>query len=269
MTKRINRRFNELNQSDRSALITFLTAGDPNYETSLDIVKKLPDVGVDLIELGMPFSDPMADGPSVQAANLRALSAGMTLKRTLQLVSDFRQNDDEMPVILMGYYNPVHHYGCQKFIDDALQAGVDGLIIVDLPVEEDDALCHLAMTSGLAWIRLITPTTDEKRLQRVLKYSSGFVYYVSVAGVTGTKSADHDDINKAVSRIKQHTKLPVAVGFGIKHPDQLEAIFQVADAAVVGSAIVDCISNSVEQQDSARILTTNVLDFVKQLAAAK
>ncbi len=266
MSLRINRRFDVLKKAGRSGLVTFLTAGDPDYATSIEIVKGLPAAGADLIELGMPFSDPMADGPAIQAANLRALANGMTLKKTLQLVAEFRQNDNDTPIILMGYYNPIHHYGKQAFLDDAISAGVDGLIVVDLPAEEDDELCHPAMTAGIDWIKLTTPTTNDARLDIVLENSSGFVYYVSIAGVTGTASAQQSDIDNAVKRIKRHTRLPVAVGFGIKTAQQVEEIATIADAAVVGSAVVERIASGIENQQSSAQIRQRVLTFVSDLA---
>lgn len=240
--QRIADRFAALKTERRAGLVTFVTAGDPDLELSYSIISGLPAAGADLIEIGMPFSDPMADGPAVQAANLRALAAGMTLSGTLELVRRFRADDRTTPIILMGYYNPIYRYGSAAFIDDARRAGVDGLIIVDLPPEEDQELCHPALTAGLHWIRLAAPTSDDKRLSRIMTNSSGFVYYVSVSGVTGTRSASRHDVTAAVSRLRQHTDLPVAVGFGIKTAEQAKAVGRVADAAVVGSALVDVIA---------------------------
>jgi tryptophan synthase alpha chain len=239
--QRIAHRFAALKAERRAGLITFVTAGDPNPELSLSIISGLPAAGADLIEIGMPFSDPMADGPAIQAASLRALEAGMTLSGTLEMVRRFRADDRATPIILMGYYNPIYRYGAAAFIDDARRTGVDGLIIVDLPPEEDQELCHPALTAGLHWIRLATPTSDDKRLSRIMTNSSGFIYYVSVSGVTGTRSASEHDVAAAVSRLRGHTDLPVAVGFGIKNAEQAKAIARVADAAVVGSALVDII----------------------------
>ncbi|MDD9854851.1 MAG: tryptophan synthase subunit alpha, partial [Gammaproteobacteria bacterium] len=236
---RLTRRFNELKQAKRAGLVTFITAGDPDLDTSAAILHGLPAAGADIIELGMPFSDPMADGPAIQLANQRALTAGITLRKTLDMATAFRAHDARTPLILMGYYNPIYRYGNQRFIDDALSAGVDGLIIVDLPAEEDDELCHPCMTAGLHWIRLTTPTTDDARLQRVLANSSGFVYYVSIAGITGTRSADQSAVKNAVARIRRQTDLPVAVGFGIKTPQQVAQTAAIADAAVVGSAVIE------------------------------
>ena len=225
MTTRIDARFAELKKQGRSAFVTFLMAGDPDPATSLEIIKALPKAGADVIEIGMPFTDPMADGPAIQAAGLRALKAGMTLKKTLAMVREFRKADDATPLVLMGYYNPIYIYGVDKFLVDAKSAGVDGLIIVDLPPEEDTELCLPAMKAGLNFIRLATPTTDDKRLPAVLANTSGFVYYVSITGITGSASADTASaVGEAVARIKRHTKLPVCVGFGIRTPEAARAI---------------------------------------------
>src|SRR4051794_416882 len=224
MTTRIDARFAELKRQGRSAFVTFLMAGDPDPATSLDIIKALPKAGADVIEIGMPFTDPMADGPSIQAAGLRALKSGMTLKKTLDMVSGFRKTDNATPLVLMGYYNPIFIYGVDKFLVDAKTAGVDGLIIVDLPPEEDSELCLPAMKAGLNFIRLATPTTDDKRLPAVLANTSGFVYYVSITGITGSAAADTEAVGEAVARIKRHTSLPVCVGFGIRDPHAAQAI---------------------------------------------
>ena len=242
MTTRIDARFAELKKQGRSAFVTFVMAGDPDPKTSLDIIKALPKAGADIIEIGMPFTDPMADGPSIQAAGLRALKAGMTLKKTLEMVRDFRKDDDATPLVLMGYYNPIYIYGVDKFLADAKAAGVDGLIIVDLPPEEDTELCIPAMKAGLNFIRLATPTTDDKRLPAVLANTSGFVYYVSITGITGSAGADSNVVGEAVARIKRHTKLPVCVGFGIRTPEAARAIAEKADGAVVGTALVDALT---------------------------
>jgi len=241
MTTRIDTRFADLKREGRSAFITFLMAGDPDPKTSLDIIKALPKAGADIIEIGMPFTDPMADGPAIQAAGLRALKAGMTLKKTLAMVREFRNADDATPLVLMGYYNPVYIYGVDKFLVDAKSAGVDGLIIVDLPPEEDSELCLPAMKAGLNFIRLATPTTDDKRLPAVLANTSGFVYYVSITGITGAASADKAVVGEAVARIKRHTKLPVCVGFGIRTPEAARGIAETANGAVVGTALVDTL----------------------------
>ncbi|MGY8661981.1 tryptophan synthase subunit alpha [Bradyrhizobium sp. UFLA05-109] len=259
MTTRIDTRFAELKKQGRSAFVTFVMAGDPDPATSLDIIKALPKAGADVIELGMPFTDPMADGPSIQAAGLRALKAGMTLKKTLELVRGFRKDDDATPIVLMGYYNPIYIYGVDKFLSDAKTAGVDGLIIVDLPPEEDDELCLPAMKAGLNFIRLATPTTDDKRLPAVLANTSGFVYYVAITGITGAAAADATAVSEAVARIKRHTKLPVCVGFGIRTPENARAIASHANGAVVGTALVDALKNSLDAEGRATSKTVNAV----------
>ena len=267
MTTRIDARFAELAKQGRSAFVTFLMAGDPDPKTSLDIIKALPKAGADIIEIGMPFTDPMADGPSIQAAGLRALKAGMTLKKTLEMVRGFRKDDDTTPLVLMGYYNPIYIYGVDKFLADAKTAGVDGLIIVDLPPEEDTELCLPAMKAGLNFIRLATPTTDDKRLPAVLANTSGFVYYVSITGITGSASADSTAVGEAVARIKRHTKLPVCVGFGIRTPDAARAIAENANGAVVGTALVDALRASLDTEGRATPKTVGaVADLVSALA---
>ena len=265
MTTRIDARFAQLKKENRSAFVTFLMAGDPDPETSLDVIKALPKAGADVIEIGMPFTDPMADGPSIQAAGLRALHAGMTLKKTLALVREFRKGDDSTPLVLMGYYNPIYIYGVDKFLIDAKSAGVDGLIVVDLPPEEDSELCVPAMRAGLNFIRLATPTTDDKRLPAVLANTSGFVYYVSVTGITGSASADSRAVGEAVARIKRHTALPVCVGFGIRTPEAARAIAADADGAVVGSALVDALRGSLDSNGKA---TAKTVSAVAELATA-
>jgi tryptophan synthase alpha chain len=265
---RIERRFAALKAAKRGGLVTFITAGDPNYALSLDLLKQLPAAGADVIELGMPFTDPMADGPAIQASSLRALKTGMTLKKTLQLVTEFRKGDNETPIILMGYYNPIYSYGVPAFLKDAKAAGVDGLIVVDLPPEEDEELCLPALKAGLNFIRLATPTTDDKRLPAVLRNTSGFVYYVSIAGITGTRSAANADVSAAVARLKRHTDLPVAVGFGINTAEQAAAVAKVADAAVVGSALVNRIGAQVGPDGAASPqAVTDTLALVRELAA--
>jgi tryptophan synthase alpha chain len=267
VTTRIDARFADLAKQGRSAFVTFLMAGDPDPKTSLDIIKALPKAGADVIEIGMPFTDPMADGPSIQAAGLRALKAGMTLKKTLEMVRGFRKDDDTTPLVLMGYYNPIYIYGVDKFLADAKSAGVDGLIIVDLPPEEDTELCIPAMKAGLNFIRLATPTTDDKRLPAVLANTSGFVYYVSIAGITGGASADSKAVGEAVARIKRHTKLPVCVGFGIRTPDAARAIAENANGAVVGTALVDALRGSLDAEGRATSKTVGaVADLVSALA---
>jgi tryptophan synthase alpha chain len=245
-TGRIDRRFAALNKQDSAALVTFTMAGDPDYATSLAILKALPKAGADVIELGMPFTDPMADGPAIQAAGLRALKAGQTLKKTLAAVRDFRAGDDATPIVLMGYYNPIYIYGVERFLADAKAAGVDGLIVVDLPPEEDSELCLPAMKAGLNFIRLATPTTDERRLPTVLTNTSGFVYYVSITGITGAAAPDAGKVAAAVARIKRHTKLPVCVGFGVRTAAHARAIAEGADGVVVGSALVEAVRKSLE-----------------------
>jgi tryptophan synthase alpha chain len=265
---RLERRFAELKAQGRGGLITFTTAGDPTFESSLELVRGLPDAGVDVIELGMPFSDPMADGPAIQASSLRALGAGMTLAKTLELVRRFRDMDEQTPVVLMGYYNPIYSYGAEAFLSKAKEAGVDGLIIVDLPPEEDTELCLPALKAGIHWIRLATPTTDDKRLPAVLANTGGFVYYVSIMGITGTRTAQADVVRVAVERLKRHTELPVAVGFGIRTPEQAANIARVADAAVVGSAMVERIKGGLDVEGRPRpSMVPDVLGFVRALAA--
>ena len=267
MSTRIDARFAELAKQGRSAFVTYMMAGDPDPKTSLDIIKSLPKAGADIIELGVPFTDPMADGPSIQAAGLRALKAGMTLKKTLEMVRDFRKDDDATPIVLMGYYNPIYIYGVDKFLADAKTAGVDGLIIVDLPPEEDDELCLPAMKAGLNFIRLATPTTDDKRLPAVLANTSGFVYYVSITGITGSASADSNVVGEAVARIKRHTKLPVCVGFGIRTPDAARAIAERANGAVVGTALVDALRGTLDAENRATGKSVSaVADLVTALA---
>ena len=267
MTTRIDARFAELKKQGRSAFITFLMGGDPDPKTSLEIIKALPKAGADIIEIGMPFTDPMADGPAIQAAGLRALKAGMTLKKTLAMVREFRKADDTTPLVLMGYYNPIYIHGVDKFLADAKSAGIDGLIIVDLPPEEDSELCLPAMKAGLNFIRLATPTTDDKRLPAVLANTSGFVYYVSITGITGSASADSAAVGQAVARIKRHTKLPVCVGFGIRTPLAARAISQNADGTVVGTALVDALRASLDGEGNATAGTVEaVAGVVSSLA---
>ena len=267
MTTRIDRRFAALKKDGRAALVTFLTAGDPDPETSLAILRALPAAGADVIELGMPFTDPMADGPAIQAAGLRALKAGQTLKKTLDLVRAFRTGDDATPIVLMGYYNPIYIYGVDRFLTDAKAAGVDGLIVVDLPPEEDDELCLPALKAGLSFIRLATPTTDDRRLPAVLANTSGFVYYVSITGITGAATPDPSQVNAAVARIKRHTRLPVAVGFGVRTAEHARAIAAGADGVVVGSALVSALKDSLDKDNKATAKTqTAVINLVAELA---
>jgi tryptophan synthase alpha chain len=265
---RIATRFAELRAQKRAGFIPFITAGDPDRETSLAILKQLPKAGADLIELGMPFSDPMADGPAIQASSVRALKAGMTVKATLRIVEEFREGDDKTPVVLMGYYNPLHAYGVESFVRDASHVGVDGLIIVDLGPEEDVVLRAPAAKAGLAIVRLATPTTDDQRLRTVLDGASGFLYYVSVAGVTGTKTFTENDVKAAIDRIKRASDLPCAVGFGIRTPESAASIARIADAAVVGSAIVSRIAEGVRSGEPNNRLIDETLSFCRSLADA-
>jgi tryptophan synthase alpha chain len=267
MTLRLDRRFAELKAEGRAGLVTFTMAGDPDHDAAFAILCALPKAGADIIELGMPFTDPMADGPAIQAAGLRALQGGQRMTKTLAMVAEFRKEDDATPVVLMGYYNPIYIYGVDRFLTDATTAGVDGLIVVDLPPEEDAELCLPALNAGLNFIRLATPTTDDQRLPSVLKNTSGFVYYVSITGITGSATPDPGRVSAAVARIKRHTQLPVAVGFGVRTADQAAAIARGADAVVVGSALVDVIKGSLDASGKATASTTAaVSELVKQLA---
>ena len=264
---RIDARFAELAREGRAGLVTFTMAGDPDRKTALAILKALPKAGADVIELGMPFTDPMADGPAIQAAGLRALKAGQDMTKTLAMVRDFRKSDDATPIVLMGYYNPIYIYGVARFLADAKAAGVDGLIVVDLPPEEDEELCLPALKAGLSFIRLATPTTDDKRLPAVLANTSGFVYYVSITGITGAAAPDADKVRTAVARIKRHTKLPVAVGFGVRTARHARAIAAGAEAVVVGSALVSAIKDSLNRNGKATARTVKaVTSLVSELA---
>ncbi|OUS39012.1 tryptophan synthase subunit alpha [Rhodobacterales bacterium 56_14_T64] len=255
---RIDAKFAELSAAGKKAFVAYVMAGDPDFDTSLEIVKGLPSAGVDVIELGLPFTDPMADGPTIQLAGQRALDGGMTLQKTLDLAAEFRKTDDTTPIVLMGYYNPIYSRGVDKFLIDAKTAGIDGLIVVDLPPEEDSELCIPAQKAGLNFIRLATPTTDDARLPRVLQNTSGFVYYVSITGITGAAEAEAGDVGPEVARIKAATDLPVIVGFGINTPDRAQTIASISDGAVVGSAIVS--------QIGAGKPVAEVLAFVKTLS---
>ena len=259
MTTRIDTKFAALRTENRPGLVTYFMGGDPDYDTSLAIMKSLPKSGADIIELGMPFSDPMADGPAIQAAGLRALTGGQTLVKTLQMAADFRHGDDTTPIVMMGYYNPIYIYGVERFLADAKASGVDGLIVVDLPPEMDEELCIPALKAGLNFIRLATPTTDDKRLPAVLENTSGFVYYVSMTGITGSALTDTSKVAQAVQRIKGHTNLPIAVGFGVKTAEQAKVIGQSADAVVVGSAIVQQIASSLAKDGSAGPQTVDLV----------
>ena len=266
---RIERRFAMLKAEGRTALVTFVTAGDPDYDTSLKIISGLPGAGADVIEIGMPFSDPMADGPPIQASGLRALKGGQNMKKTLQLVRDFRKTDVDTPIVLMGYYNPIYVYGNERFLDDAVAAGVDGLIVVDVPPEADDELCVPAIARGLNFIRLATPTTDDRRLPAVLTNTSGFVYYVSITGITGAGSAVATDVGRQVARIKRSTDLPIAIGFGVKTPAQAKELASHGDGVVVGSALVNKIAESLDNDGKATGATVSgVLQLVEGLSGA-
>jgi tryptophan synthase alpha chain len=267
VTTRIDTRFAALKKEGRAALVTFYMGGDPDPETSLKVIKALPKAGADLIEIGMAFTDPMADGPTIQAAGLRALSKGITLEKTLHLVREFRKDDNETPIILMGYFNPIFIYGVEKFLVDAKSSGVDGLIVVDCPPEEDDELCKPALKAGLNFIRLATPTTDEKRLPKVLQNTSGFVYYVSIAGITGAARPDPQKVAASVARIKSHTSLPVAVGFGVRTAEDAAEIAKTADGVVVGSALVEAVRQSLHADGRPTELTVGaVTSIVEEIA---
>ncbi|MBX9759816.1 MAG: tryptophan synthase subunit alpha [Beijerinckiaceae bacterium] len=267
MTTRIDRRFAKCAAEGRAALVTFLMCGDPDLDTSLSILKALPGAGADVLEIGMPFTDPMADGPSIQAAGLRALKNGASLKKTLGVVGEFRKSDADTPVVLMGYYNPIYVYGVERFLVDAKAAGVDGLIVVDLPPEEDAELCVPALNAGLNFVRLATPTTDDKRLPAVLRNTSGFVYYVSITGITGAAIPDYSKVASAVTRIKKHTSLPVAVGFGVKNAQTAASIAAHADGVVVGTALIDALKRSLDADEKATKDTVNaVTSLVAEIA---
>ena len=259
---RLQNRFAELKAENRAALVTFITAGDPDYATSLSILKGLPDAGADVIELGMPFTDPMADGPAIQLANIRALAGKQGMRQTLQMVREFREGNQSTPLVLMGYYNPIFVYGVERFISDAKEAGVDGLIVVDLPPEHNDELCEPAQSAGIDFIRLTTPTTDDDRLPTVLAGSSGFVYYVSVAGVTGAGAATMDHVEEAVARLRRHTDLPLCIGFGIRTPEHAAEVAKRAEGAVVGSALIDKIAEAKNPQQAI----DGVLGLCRELA---
>jgi tryptophan synthase alpha chain len=266
---RIEKRFAALKDKNQAAFVSFTMAGDPTYDASLDLMKALPKAGVDIIEIGMPFTDPMADGPAIQLAGQRAIKSGQTLKKTLDMVSAFRKADDETPIVLMGYYNPIYNHGVEAFIADAKAAGIDGLIVVDLPPEEDSELCIPAREAGLDFIRLATPTTDDKRLPAVLNNTSGFVYYVSITGITGAATPDENAVGKAVAAIKEKTDLPVAVGFGVSTPEQAAEIAKVADGVVVGSAIVRAMADALTVAGPPKkSFQKDVVSTVKKLANA-
>tara|TARA_B110000196_G_scaffold307170_1_gene306492 strand:+ start:180 stop:1013 length:834 start_codon:yes stop_codon:yes gene_type:complete len=267
--KRIKSKFEELKNSNKKGLITFVTAGDPNYDTSLEILKKLPDAGADIIEIGMPFTDPMADGPGIQASYLRALEAGQTLKKTIQLVKDFREFNSNVPIVLMGYYNPIYKYGAENFIKNIKEIGVDGIIVVDLPPEADRELCIPANEKGIDFIRLATPTSNEDRLPKIVNNASGFLYYVSVAGITGSKAPEISSIESKIKTIRNFTDIPIAVGFGIKTPEQAVNIAKIADAVVVGSAIIDKINEAYKKdKNNIKLIADSAADLVKNLSNA-
>ena len=274
MTARMDKRFEALKKEGRPALVTYFMGGDPDFDTSLAILKALPAAGADVIELGMPFSDPMADGPAIQAAGLRALKAGQTLARTLAMAKAFRETDNDTPIVMMGYYNPIYIYGVDRFVADALEAGVDGLIVVDLPPEMDDELCLPAVKAGLNFIRLATPTTDDRRLPTVLKNTSGFVYYISMNGITGSALPDPSVVGGAVERIKGHTSLPVCVGFGVKTAEHARLIGASADGVVVGTAIVNRVAGSLSPEgkagpDTVKAVTSLVNELAEGVRAAR
>lgn len=267
MTTRIDTKFAALKAEGRPALVTYFMAGDPNYDDALEIMKALPAAGADVIELGLPFSDPMADGPAIQAAGLRALRTGQNLPKTLQMARDFRVGDDTTPIVMMGYYNPIYIYGVERFVKDAKEAGIDGLIIVDLPPEMDEELCLPAIKGGMNFIRLATPTTDNKRLPAVLANTSGFVYYVSMTGITGSALTNTVEVGDAVARIKAHTDLPICVGFGVKTAEQAKVIGKDADGVVVGSAIVNAIAATLDAENQPTSSPKDaVIALVAQLA---
>jgi tryptophan synthase alpha chain len=267
VTSRIEKRFAALKAEGRAALVTFTMAGDPDYETSVAIVKALPKAGADVLEIGMPFTDPMADGPAIQAAGLRALGAGQNMIKTLALVREFRKDDNDTPIVLMGYYNPIYIYGVEKFLVDAKSAGVDGLIVVDLPPEEDEELCLPSLRAGVNFIRLATPTTDDNRLPAVLANTSGFVYYVSITGITGSAAPDANRVATAVTRIKRHTALPVCVGFGVRNAESAAGIARNADGVVVGSALVEAVRASLKDGKASAGTVAAVTGVVSDLAS--
>lgn len=268
MPDRIDRRFARLAAENRPAFVTYVMGGDPDFDTAVEIVRALPAAGADVIELGMPFSDPMADGPAIQAAGLRALASGQTMARTFETVRALRETDDDTPVVLMGYYNPIFQYGPERFLDDCLAAGVDGLIVVDLPPEMDGELCLPALAKGLAFIRLATPTTNERRLPRVLENTSGFLYYVSIAGITGAAAPDPDSVGRAVAKLKEHTPLPVCVGFGVRDAASARAIGAHADGVVVGTALVKAVAEA-GAAGAVEAVTALVADIAEGVRAAK
>jgi len=267
---RIDEKFATLDREGRGALVAYFMAGDPDYEVSLELLRAMPGFGADVIELGMPFTDPMADGPAIQKAGIRALRGGQTMAKTLQMVCEFRTRDETTPIILMGYYNPIYSYGVEAWLKDAKDAGVDGMIVVDLPAEEDEELCLPALAEDLAFIRLVAPTTNQARLGSVLKNTAGFVYYVSVTGITGGRTAGQDELKPALARLRAETDLPLAVGFGIKTPDHARAVAGLAEAAVVGTSIVQKLADCLDENGkplTGKDLVAEVGTLVKDLAA--
>ena len=261
-SKRIETKFEELKHNNKKGLITFITAGDPNYESSLEILKKLPDAGADIIEIGMPFTDPMADGPGIQASYLRALEGGQTLKKTIQLVKNFREFNSSTPIVLMGYYNPIYKYGVESFIKDIKEIGVDGLIVVDLPPEADRELCIPANENNIDFIRLATPTSSEERLPKIVDNASGFLYYVTITGITGEKSANIKDLNNSIKNIRDHTSLPIVAGFGINNKSQINEICKITEGVVVGSSIIKIIEKNLDNKDN---MINLIIKFIKDL----
>lgn len=266
MTQRMSDRFAKLAEQNRPAFVTYFMGGDPDFDTSVSIMKGLPAAGADIIELGMPFSDPMADGPSIQAAGLRALKGGHNIPKALDMVRAFRADDDETPIVVMGYYNPIYQYGPEKFLADAKNAGIDGMIVVDLPPEMDEELCIPALAKGLNFIRLATPTTDEKRLPKVLSNTSGFVYYVSINGITGAATPDPTQVSQSVTHIKAKTELPICVGFGVRSAEQAAAIGRAADGVVVGTAIVSAVADSLDNGKASANTVSSALALVADIA---
>ena len=263
---RIKNTFKKLKQNNKKALGIFLTAGAPDFETSMSIFEELPNNGVDFIEIGMPFSDPMADGPAIQLSSQRALKSGMNLEKCLNLVKQFREKNNYTPIILMGYFNPIYKYGKEKFVDEAIKFGVDGLIIVDLPPEEDDELYNYSEEQNLSFIRLITPTTKEERLAKILKNATGFVYYVSITGITGTQTPNHDEVSTNLKKIKSFTKLPAIIGFGIRSPEQAYSMASISDGIVIGSAVVDLIRSSIDNNQSKEFIVKTCMEFISKIS---
>ena len=263
---RIQYTFEKLKKSNQKAFGIFLTAGDPDFETSMSIFEQLPKNGVDFIEIGMPFSDPMADGPAIQLSSQRALKSGINLQKCLNLVEEFRKKNNYTPIILMGYYNPIYKYGKEKFVNKAIDIGVDGLIIVDLPPEEDDELYNYSEKQGLSFIRLITPTTTKVRLVRILKKATGFIYYVSITGITGTQAPNLDDVSMNLKKIKSITDLPTVIGFGIRSPEQAYSMASISDGIVVGSAVVDLIKSSSEKDENKEIAIKSCIEFISKIS---